>query len=68
MRNRRGEALSLFLDEEPTFGYYPAVQYYLGRTREAMGSGGAGPYKAYLEMREKAGEDPLVADVQRRIK
>jgi len=25
---RQGEALSLFLDEEPTFGYFPAALYY----------------------------------------
>ena len=31
---RRGEALSLFLDEEPTYGYFPAVYYYQGRVRE----------------------------------
>ena len=28
---RRGEALALFLDDEPTFGYFPAVHYYQGR-------------------------------------
>ncbi|HSP90601.1 MAG TPA: protein kinase, partial [Vicinamibacterales bacterium] len=28
---RRGEALSLFLDEEPTYGYFPPVYYYQGR-------------------------------------
>ena len=31
---RRGEALSLFLDEDPTFGYFPPVYYYQGRVRE----------------------------------
>ena len=33
---RRGEALALFLDEEPTFGYFPTVYYYQGRVREQM--------------------------------
>ena len=32
---RSGEALSLFLDEEPTSGYLPPVYYYQGRVREA---------------------------------
>ena len=65
---RRGEALSLLMDEDPTFGYFPPVQYYLGRTREGLGTGGAGPYKAYLAMREKAGEDPRLAEVRKKIK
>jgi tetratricopeptide (TPR) repeat protein len=33
---RRGEALSLFLDEVPTYGYLPPVYDYLRRTREAL--------------------------------
>jgi tetratricopeptide (TPR) repeat protein len=28
---RRGEALALFLDEWPTYGYFPSVYYYMGR-------------------------------------
>ena len=36
---RRGEALSLFLDEEPTYGYVPQVYDYLGLAREGMGRG-----------------------------
>ena len=35
---RRGEALSLFLDEEPTFGLFPSVYYYQGRVREGLNS------------------------------
>ena len=37
---RRGEALSLFLDEEPTFGLFPSVYYYQGRVREALKNAG----------------------------
>ena len=68
--NRRGEALALFLDEEPTFGYFPMVHYYQGRAREGMKlpGGGAEPYRKYLEIREKAGEDPLIADIKKRIR
>ena len=65
---RRGEALSLFLDEEPSYGYFPAVQYYLGRTREGLGTGGVESYKAYLAIREKAGEDPLLPEVRKKVK
>jgi eukaryotic-like serine/threonine-protein kinase len=64
---RRGEALALFLDEEPTFGYFPMVYYYQGRVREAMKLAGAGEsYNAYLALRESAGEDPLIADIRKR--
>ena len=31
---RRGEALSLFLDEDPSFGLFPAVYHAQGRVRE----------------------------------
>jgi tetratricopeptide (TPR) repeat protein len=64
---RRGEALALFLDEEPTYGYFPMVYYYQGRAREGMKLGSAAEsYRAYLALREKAGEDPLLADLRRR--
>jgi tetratricopeptide (TPR) repeat protein/predicted Ser/Thr protein kinase len=64
---RRGEALALFLDEAPTYGYLPPVYYYQGRAREGMKSAGfADSYKKYLNIRGRAGEDPLLADVKRR--
>jgi tetratricopeptide (TPR) repeat protein len=65
---RKGEALALFLDEEPTYAYFPRVHYYQGLVREGMKiSGAAESYRAYLAIREKAGEDPLIADLRRRI-
>jgi tetratricopeptide (TPR) repeat protein len=58
---RRGEALSLFLDEEPTYGYFPAAHYYQGRAREGLNSEGFGAsYRSYLSIRGKSSEDPLV--------
>jgi hypothetical protein len=64
---RRGEALALFLDL-PTYGYFPPVYYYQGRAREGMKSVAFGEsYKKYLDIRGKAGEDPLLAEVRRRI-
>jgi tetratricopeptide (TPR) repeat protein len=63
---RRGEAISLFNDEA-TYGYFPIVYYYLGRAREGQKSQGfAESYRTYLSIREKAGEDPLLAEVRRR--
>ena len=35
---RRGEALALFLDEEPTFGMTPLLDYTQGRVREGLGT------------------------------
>jgi tetratricopeptide (TPR) repeat protein len=64
---RRGEALALFLDEVPTYGYFPPVHYYQGRAREGMKTANfADSYKKYLSIRGKAGEDPLLAEVRRR--
>jgi eukaryotic-like serine/threonine-protein kinase len=64
---RRGEALSLFLDEAPTYGYLPLVYYYQGRVREGLKSPGfAESYRKYLSIRGQAGEDPLLPEVRRR--
>jgi eukaryotic-like serine/threonine-protein kinase len=64
---RRGETLALFLDEVPTYGYFPQVYYYQGRVREGLKSEGfKESYKKYLEIRGAAGEDPLLAEVRRR--
>jgi tetratricopeptide (TPR) repeat protein len=64
---RRGEALSLFLDEEPTFGLFPSVYYYQGRAREGLTSAAfKDSYKTYLGIRGSSTEDPLVVDARRR--
>jgi tetratricopeptide (TPR) repeat protein/tRNA A-37 threonylcarbamoyl transferase component Bud32 len=64
---RRGEALALFLDEEPTFAYLPPVYYYQGRAREGLKTGFADAYKSYLAIRGGSTEDPLLPEVRRRI-
>ena len=64
---RRGEALALFLDEEPTYAYLPAVYYYQGLVREGMKTEKfAESYRAYQAIRGESKEDPLVRDVRRR--
>jgi tetratricopeptide (TPR) repeat protein len=64
---RRGEALALFMDEEPTYGYFPPVYYYQGRVREGLNAAGfADSYRTYLQIRGKANEDPLLSDARRR--
>jgi len=64
---RHGEALALFLDEVPTYGYFPPVYYYQGRVREGLKSASfSESYKKYLSIRANAGEDPLLSEVRRR--
>jgi tetratricopeptide (TPR) repeat protein len=64
---RRGEAIELFMDNVPTYAYFPPVYYYQGRVREAMKSDGfADFYKSYLAIRGASLEDPLVSDIHRR--
>ena len=66
--NRRGEAIELFMDNVPTYAYFPFVYYYQGRARQGMKSGGfANFYKTYLGIRGQSSEDPLVADIHRRL-
>jgi tetratricopeptide (TPR) repeat protein/predicted Ser/Thr protein kinase len=65
---RRGEALEIFQDSTPTFAYFPPIYYYQGRVREGLKSPGfAEPYRMYLSIRGKAGEDPFLADIRRRL-
>jgi len=56
------------LDPVPTYSYFPLLYYYQGQAREGMKSTGfAESYKKYLSIRGKAGEDPLLAEVRRRV-
>jgi hypothetical protein len=65
---RRGEALALFLDEEPTYGYFPPVYYYQGRVREGLRSAKADDsYRTYLDIRGRSTEDRMVPDVRGRL-
>jgi tetratricopeptide (TPR) repeat protein len=65
---RRGEVLSLFMDDVPSYGFLPPVYYYQGRVREGLKSPGFGePYRTYLSIRGQAGEDPLLAEIHKRL-
>ena len=65
---RRGEALSLFIDEEPTYGFLPVVYYYQGLGRQKIGTAGyRDSYKQYLAIRGNSTEDRLVKDVRVRV-
>ena len=64
---RRGEALSL-MDEGPTYGYFPIVFYYQGKVREGLNTASfADLYRRYLDIRGASTDDPLVAEVRKRV-
>jgi tetratricopeptide (TPR) repeat protein len=65
---RRGEAMSVFLDDVPSARYLPPVSYYVARVQEGLGSAAAsGSYDAFMTMKKAAEPaDPLVADARRR--
>jgi Flp pilus assembly protein TadD/predicted Ser/Thr protein kinase len=66
---RRGESLALFLDEEPTYGFFPPLYYYQGRVREGLNNARfADSYRAYLDVRGGSTEDPLIADIRKRLR
>jgi len=65
---RRGEALELFMDNVPTYGYFPPVYYYQGRVREGLKSAAfAESYRSYLSIRGQSSQDPLVPEIRRRL-
>ena len=65
---RRGEVTAIFLDDLPTYHYFPSVFYYLGRSQEGMKSPGAAErYRTFIAMKEKSEADPLVTDARRRL-
>jgi tetratricopeptide (TPR) repeat protein len=65
---RKGEAIELFMDNVPTYAYFPPVYYDEGRAREGLKSQGfADFYKTYLGIRGQSTEDPLAADIRHRL-
>jgi len=65
---RRGEALALFLDEVPTYGYFPEVYYYQGRVREGLkSSGAANAYWIFVSIRDKGDGGALFEDAKQRL-
>ena len=66
---RRGEAMSIFLNDLPTFRYLDSLQYYKGRAMEGLGiDGTAETYQKYLTIKENEDwGDPLVKDARERL-
>jgi eukaryotic-like serine/threonine-protein kinase len=64
---RRGEALSIFVDEHPTYAYLAAAHYYQGRARQELKSTRyAESYREYLNLRGSSKEDALLPEVRKR--
>ena len=65
---RRGETSELFIDNVPSFSYFPVVYYYQGRVREGLKTAAfTESYRTYLSIRGQAGEDPLLSEIRRRL-
>jgi len=66
---RYGETASIFLNDLPSFHFFPSVHYYYGRTQEALNSPAAKEsYEKFLKIKEKDdGSDPMVKDARRRL-
>jgi tetratricopeptide (TPR) repeat protein len=67
---RHGQALAIFLNDVPSYHYFPPVHYYLGRAQEGLGSPAAAEsYRTYLRIKEKGEEtDPLIEEARKRLK
>jgi len=67
--NRRGEAVALDLNLDPTYSYLPPVYFESGRAKEGIGSpAAADAFRTYLAIKVKADHDPLVAQAKASLK
>ena len=65
--SRRGEAAALFLDDKPSYGYFPEIYYQLASAQERFGSPMAATnYRKFLDIK-KTKEDPLVRDASAKL-
>ena len=68
-QKRRGEATSVFLDDQPSYHEFPQVLYYLGRAQEgAHQAAAAESYKSFLAIKAKGTGDPQIADAAKRAR
>lgn len=65
---RKGEAVTMFLNDVPTARYLPQIYYYMGRALEGMGNASASEsYRDFLKIKEKGEADWMVEDARRRL-
>jgi serine/threonine protein kinase/tetratricopeptide (TPR) repeat protein len=68
---RKGEAMSVFLNDLPTFCCLDSFYYYVGRALEGQGKSAAAKesYQKFLDIKVKADEgQALVADARKRLR
>ena len=64
---RQGEATAIFLDDVPSYRYFPQVHYYIARAQEGLKSAGAAAaYKTFLAY-SKTGEGRMIEDAKVRL-
>jgi len=64
---RRGEASAIFVDDVPTYRFFPPLYYYLGRAQEGLKSPAAkDSYGSFVKLQEK-GIGPLLDDARKRL-
>ena len=67
---RKGEAMSVFLNDLPTFRCLDSFYYYVGRALEGQGKSAAAKesYQKFLDIKEKADQGlAMVADARQRL-
>jgi serine/threonine protein kinase/tetratricopeptide (TPR) repeat protein len=66
---RRGEAMSLFFEDVPTFRYLAPLPYWIARAQEGVGmtAQAVQNYDTFLTTRSAAPNDALVVDARRRL-
>ena len=56
------------MDDVPTYSYLAPVYYYQGRDRQDLKSPDFDKfYRTYLDIRGQSTQDPLVADIRKRL-
>lgn len=65
---RNGEATAVFLDDTPSYRYFPPVYYYLAQAQQGLNiAAAADTYRRFLAIKANADAgDPMVADASRR--
>jgi eukaryotic-like serine/threonine-protein kinase len=62
----RGQAMDML--DGPTYGYFPSVYYYLGRTEQSLGSPGAANfYRKLVDLQRNANGGVLYQDAEKRL-
>jgi len=64
----KGHGQAMELLDVPTYGYFPPVYYYLGRTEQGLGSPGAADlYRKFVSIQSKGEGSALFEDAKKRL-